>query len=104
MRAPIGTRIEEAGKISVLVNAAVRGILPGQVRNVIDNCGLPVSGINEAYSSTGTIGSQDCDIDIASITRRPRTELYRQVKETIAGVVSGYGVHFSARRYHREDT
>ncbi len=64
MRAPIGTRIEEAGKIAVLVNSAVRGILPGQVHNVVDNCGLPVSGINEAYSSTGTIGSQDCDIDI----------------------------------------
>ncbi|MBB5373866.1 efflux RND transporter permease subunit [Acidocella aromatica] len=67
MRAPIGTRIEEAGKIAVLVNGAIRQILPGQVRNIIDNCGLPVSGINEAYSSTGTIGPQDCDIDISLV-------------------------------------
>ena len=65
MRAPIGTRIEEAGKISVLVNHAVRRLLPGKVSNILDNCGLPVSGINEAYSATGTIGPQDCDIDIS---------------------------------------
>jgi multidrug efflux pump subunit AcrB len=64
MRAPIGTRIEEAGKIAVLVNGAIRQVLPGQVDNIIDNCGLPVSGINEAYNATGTIGPQDCDIDV----------------------------------------
>ncbi len=65
MRAPIGTRIEEAGKIAVLVNAAIERLLPGQVRNVIDNCGLPISSINQAYNSSGTIGPQDCDITIS---------------------------------------
>ena len=65
MRAPIGTRLEEAAKIAVLVERQIRKLLPGQVTNVIDNCGLPVSGINQAYSATGTIGPQDCDITIS---------------------------------------
>jgi multidrug efflux pump subunit AcrB len=92
MRAPIGTRIEEAGKISVLVNQAVRQILPGQVTNVIDNCGLPVSGINEAYSSTGTIGPQDCDIAIslknpASPVQTYRGELRRRLPAMFPGTL-----------------
>jgi multidrug efflux pump subunit AcrB len=77
MRAPIGTRIEEAGKISVLVNQAIRQILPGRVTNLIDNCGLPVSGINEAYSSTGTIGPQDCDITISLDNPASPVQSYR---------------------------
>ena len=65
-RFPIGTRIEEAGKIAVLVNAAIERLLPGQVTgNVIDNCGLPISSINQAYNSSGTIGPQDCDVTIS---------------------------------------
>ncbi|MBV8110368.1 MAG: efflux RND transporter permease subunit, partial [Hyphomicrobiales bacterium] len=65
MRAPIGTRLEDASRNAVLVNQAIRQILPGQVTNLVDNCGLPASGINEAYSADGTIGPQDCDIDIS---------------------------------------
>jgi multidrug efflux pump subunit AcrB len=64
MRARIGTRIEDAGKLAVLTGHAIRHLLPGQVKSIVDNCGLPVSGINEAYSESGTIGPQDCDITI----------------------------------------
>src|SRR6202042_888325 len=64
MRAPIGTRLEDASKISVLVNGEIRKLLPGQVNNVVDNCGLPSSSLNLAYTSDGTIGPQDCDITI----------------------------------------
>ena len=64
MRAPVGTRIEEAGKVAVLVNQAIERLLPGHVSNVIDNCGLPISAINQAYNASGTIGPQDCDITI----------------------------------------
>jgi multidrug efflux pump subunit AcrB len=65
MRAPIGTRIEEAGKIAVLVEQQIRNLLPGHVTGTLVNCGLPTSGINQAYSNTGTVGAQDCDITIA---------------------------------------
>ena len=36
MRAPIGTRIEEAAKIAVLVDQQIRDLLPGQVTGTLD--------------------------------------------------------------------
>jgi multidrug efflux pump subunit AcrB len=77
MRAPIGTRLEEASKLAVLVNGSIRMLLPGKVTNVLDNCGLPASGINEAYNSTGTIGPQDCDITISLKDERSPVDDYR---------------------------
>ncbi|MFP6561722.1 efflux RND transporter permease subunit [Paraburkholderia sp. B3] len=77
MRAPIGTRLEEASKLAVLVNGSIRQLLPGKVTNVLDNCGLPASGINEAYNSTGTIGPQDCDITISLASERSPVDDYR---------------------------
>jgi multidrug efflux pump subunit AcrB len=64
-RAPIGLRLEEASKVAVLVEQALHQLLPGQVANVIENCGLPSSGINQAYSASATIGPQDCDVTIS---------------------------------------
>ena len=64
-RAPIGLRLEEASKVAVLVDQALHQLLPGQVVNVIENCGLPSSGINQAYSASATIGPQDCDVTIS---------------------------------------
>ena len=63
-RGPVGLRIEETGRLASAVDRALRKSLRGHVINVIDNCGLPVSGINEAYSASGTIGPQDCDVSI----------------------------------------
>ena len=77
MRAPVGTRLEEASQLAVLVNASIRKILPGKVTNVLDNCGLPASGTNEAYNSTGTIGPQDCDITISLKSDRSPVDDYR---------------------------
>ncbi|HEY1875724.1 MAG TPA: efflux RND transporter permease subunit, partial [Steroidobacteraceae bacterium] len=65
IRAPIGMRLEEASKVAALVDTAVGKLLPGQVTDVIDNCGLPTSGINQAYSASTTIGPQDCDVTIS---------------------------------------
>jgi multidrug efflux pump subunit AcrB len=63
-RAPIGMRLEEASKVAALVDTALRQLLPGHIANVIDNCGLPNSGLNQAYSASATIGPQDCDVTI----------------------------------------
>ncbi len=79
MRAPIGTRIEETAKISVLVEQQIRDLLPGHVVGTLTNCGLPVSGINQAYTDTGTVGSQDCDITISLDNQAAPVDRYRQV-------------------------
>jgi multidrug efflux pump subunit AcrB len=76
-RAPIGLRLEEAGKVASLVDTALGTLLPGHVTNVIDNCGQPTSGINQAYSASSTIGPQDCDVTISLDDQASPVEEYR---------------------------
>src|SRR3984957_19469164 len=78
-RAPIGLRLEEAGKVASLVDTAIGTLLPGQVTNVIDNCGLPTSGINQAYSASATIGPQDCDVTISLNDQASPVDAYRAI-------------------------
>jgi len=78
-RAPIGLRLEETGKVASLVDTAVGRLLPGHVTNVIDNCGLPTSGINQAYSASATIGPQDCDVTISLNDQASPVETYKAI-------------------------
>jgi multidrug efflux pump subunit AcrB len=78
-RAPIGLRLEEASKVAALVDTAVGTLLPGHVTNVIDNCGLPTSGINQAYSASATIGPQDCDVTISLNDQASPVDAYRAI-------------------------
>ena len=65
VRAPIGTRIEDsAAEFDHIENAIRRVIPPDQLDGIIDNIGLPLSGINMVYNNSGTIGPQDGDIQI----------------------------------------
>jgi multidrug efflux pump subunit AcrB len=79
IRAPIGLRLEEAGKVAALVDTAVGNLLPGHVTNIIDNCGLPTSGINQAYSASATIGPQDCDVTIGLNDEASPVDAYRAI-------------------------
>jgi CzcA family heavy metal efflux pump len=66
VRAPVGTRVEESARLFADVTNAVRRIIPkDELGTVVDNMGLSSSGINNTYNNTGTIGSQDGDIEIA---------------------------------------
>jgi multidrug efflux pump subunit AcrB len=78
-RAPIGLRLEEAGKVASLVDSSIGTLLPGHVTNVIDNCGLPSSGINQAYSASATIGPQDCDVTISLNDQASPVDSYRAI-------------------------
>jgi len=63
MRARTGLRIEETTRIADQVNKTIRQVIPPQdLETVIDNVGLPYSGINLTYSNSGTIGTADGEI------------------------------------------
>jgi multidrug efflux pump subunit AcrB len=63
VRAPTGMRIEETAVEVDKIEAAIRAIIPPEsLRSIVDNIGLSISGINMAYSNTGTIGASDADI------------------------------------------
>jgi multidrug efflux pump subunit AcrB len=66
VRAPIGTRIEDtADEFDHIENAVRRVVPPDQLASIIDNVGLPNSGINLTYNNSGTTGPQDGDIMIS---------------------------------------
>jgi multidrug efflux pump subunit AcrB len=66
MRAHTGTRIEQTARLVDLVEQRIRVVIPPrELGNVIDNIGLPVSGINMTYDSSLPVGSSDADILIS---------------------------------------
>jgi CzcA family heavy metal efflux pump len=63
MRARTGLRIEETAKLADQVNGVIRETIPkDELTTVLDNIGLPYSGINLSYSNAGTIGTSDAEI------------------------------------------
>jgi multidrug efflux pump subunit AcrB len=66
MRAPTGTRIEETARIADEVEQVIRTVVPSRdLDTILDNLGLPYSGINLSYSNAGTIGTLDGEIQVA---------------------------------------
>ncbi len=66
VRAPPGTRIEQTQEGFAKVEAAVRQIVgDNQIDVILDNIGLPYSGINIALSDSATIGPMDGEILIS---------------------------------------
>ncbi len=63
LRARSGTRIEETAALCDQVEATIREIIPAkQLTSIVDNIGLPYSGINLAYSTSAPVGPGDADI------------------------------------------
>jgi multidrug efflux pump subunit AcrB len=63
VRAPPGTRLEQTQSDFARVEATIRGIAGnGQVDTILDNIGLPYSGMNIALSDSATVGPMDGEI------------------------------------------
>ncbi|SDD37426.1 Multidrug efflux pump subunit AcrB [Cupriavidus sp. YR651] len=63
MRARTGTRIEETARIADQVEASIRQTIgPARVASIVDDIGLPVSGINLTYDAALPIGTADAEI------------------------------------------
>ncbi|HEV3059933.1 MAG TPA: efflux RND transporter permease subunit [Vicinamibacterales bacterium] len=77
LRAPTGTRIEETAALCDRVQAVIREVIPRQeIVSVIDNIGLPYSGINLSYTNSAPIGSSDADILVALSDDHQPTDRY----------------------------
>ena len=63
LRAQTGTRIEQTARLVDEVEQHIRTLIPAsQLDTMLDNIGLPVSGINLTYDSSLPVGSSDADI------------------------------------------
>ena len=84
VRAQPGTRIEETARLFDLIEQTVRRTIPpDQLDNIVDNIGLPFSGINMAYQNTGTIGPEDGDALISLKEDHGPTAAYIKQLRTI---------------------
>ncbi len=77
MRAPTGMRIEETANLCDLVEQSIRQQIPAaEVQSVIDNIGLPYSGINLSYSNSAPVGTSDADILVTLSANHHPTDDY----------------------------
>jgi CzcA family heavy metal efflux pump len=86
VRARPGLRVEETARLCDQIEASLRQEIPnGQLQTVLDNIGLPNSGINQSYSSNGTIGTSDAEILIALDPEHhpPTAGLMRHLREVL---------------------
>jgi multidrug efflux pump subunit AcrB len=84
-RLQVGTRVEESAKQFAQIQNAIRSIIPpAELVTMVDNVGMPISGINLAYNNTGVIGSQDGDIQVKlSEEHRPTSEYVQKLREEL---------------------
>ena len=91
VRAPPGTRLEQTQSDFARVEATIRSIAGnGQIDTILDNIGLPYSGMNIALSDSATVGPMDGEILVslkekhtptADLVARLRRELPQRFPE-----------------------
>jgi multidrug efflux pump subunit AcrB len=84
-RAPTGLRIEESAALCQRVEASIRQQIPAsEVNTIIDNIGMPYSGINLTYSTSGVIGTSDAEILVSlNPKHRPSLDYIRDLRRTL---------------------
>ena len=86
VRARTGTRIEETARLCDEIDNAIRRQIPAhEIVTIIDNIGIPYSGLNLSYTNTGVVGSADADITV-SLTRdhHPTNNYVEKLRSTLA--------------------
>ena len=81
VRAPAGTRLEETERRFGQVEDMIRRVIPGkELDTILDNIGLPVGGVNLAFSDSATIGAADGEI-LVSLNKQQHRPTWDYVKE-----------------------
>lgn len=82
--APTGLRIEESAKLCTEIDKEIRKIIPErEMDSIVDNIGLPTSGINISYSNSYPVGPSSADILIALKDNHRSTFAYMRQLRTI---------------------
>ncbi len=96
VRDPAGTRLEQTQQDFGRVEAAIRQIVgDAQIDVVLDNIGLPYSGINIALSDSATIGPMDGEILVSlKPTHVPTAQLMAQLRRELPKRFAGMDFFF----------
>ena len=77
---PPGLRLEDSEQYFAAIEREIRTQIPAdRIELILDNIGLPNSGINLAFSGTSTISNSDGDIQIALKPGKKDTEMYTRI-------------------------
>jgi multidrug efflux pump subunit AcrB len=86
LRAHTGTRIEETAALCDRVEDTIRREVPAEeIVNIVDNIGLPSSGLNLSYSTSAPVGTADADIQVQLTKNHHPSEAYvERLRSTLA--------------------
>src|SRR5256714_2309252 len=98
VRAPAGTRLESTQERFFQVGRVIREVIPpNEIQNVLDNIGLPTSGINLAFSDNATISSADGEILVAlNPNHKPTAQYVKILREKLHHDFPDMEFYFSA--------
>jgi len=96
-RARSGLRVEETAKLCDEVEAVLRDTIPkNELETMLDNIGVPYSGINLTYSNSGVIGSSDAEVLISlnSEHHHPTAQYIRRLRRELPAHFPGVEFFF----------
>ena len=85
VRGPAGTRIEESERLFARIEETIRQVIPAsEIETMMDNIGVPYSGINLSLGDPSMISSADGEVLIALTGHHHPTPQYvRRIRETL---------------------
>jgi len=85
LRGPTGIRIDETAALCDRIEATVRQEIPArEITSLVDNIGVPYSGINLSYSTSAPVGPGDADVFVnLAPDHRPTAQYVRALRERL---------------------
>ena len=96
IRAQTGTRLEETARLCDEIERRIKQQIPAdEIKNIVDNIGLPVSGVNLTYSNSSPIGPGDADILISlNEGHKPTAQYVKILRERLKDEFPGVSFAF----------
>jgi multidrug efflux pump subunit AcrB len=85
LRAKTGTRIEETARVTSEAENVIRRVIPAsELAGILDNIGLPTSGINLSYSNSETVGNFDAEVLVSlQAKHHPTADYVQKLREEL---------------------
>ncbi|MEP7131978.1 MAG: efflux RND transporter permease subunit [Acidobacteriota bacterium] len=96
LRARTGTRIEETARLCDQIDGVIREVIgPKEMGTLIDNIGVPYSGLNLSYSNSAPVGPADADILVSlQEHHRPTAEVIQELRAKLTHGFPGVTFYF----------
>jgi multidrug efflux pump subunit AcrB len=96
VRAKTGTRIEDTARLCDEIEGVIRREVPqAELGTIIDNIGIPYSGLNLSYSNSAPVGTADADILVTLAEKhRPTAEYTHELRDKLTQEFPGTSFYY----------